>query len=196
MPVVRDPTPSSPPNAGPELEKRFANRAHAVDNQPGFLGFGCCASGQGRRPLLRGHAVSRKRHSGLGLRAAVEDPPKGNTPTVATGHRCWSSRLCWTLQGLAPTRSPSWKLHRVEPHGHRRDGCHAAIGCAQSAAPAAEVSYRATSTPPPPGLRAKQTMDMLNSVWPIRSDERARSRPRRRSTTSAPDEPSGTARSR
>jgi heme oxygenase (mycobilin-producing) len=28
-----------PPDAGPELEKRFANRAHAVDNQPGFLGF-------------------------------------------------------------------------------------------------------------------------------------------------------------
>ena len=28
-----------PPNAGPELEKRFAHRAHAVDNQPGFLGF-------------------------------------------------------------------------------------------------------------------------------------------------------------
>ncbi|ORB00588.1 antibiotic biosynthesis monooxygenase [Mycolicibacter minnesotensis] len=28
-----------PADAGPELEKRFANRAHAVENQPGFLGF-------------------------------------------------------------------------------------------------------------------------------------------------------------
>jgi heme oxygenase (mycobilin-producing) len=28
-----------PEGAGPELEKRFANRAHAVDSQPGFLGF-------------------------------------------------------------------------------------------------------------------------------------------------------------
>jgi heme-degrading monooxygenase HmoA len=28
-----------PENAGPELEKRFANRKHAVDGQPGFLGF-------------------------------------------------------------------------------------------------------------------------------------------------------------
>ncbi|MER7438548.1 antibiotic biosynthesis monooxygenase family protein [Pseudonocardia alni] len=28
-----------PENAGPELEKRFANRLHAVDGQPGFLGF-------------------------------------------------------------------------------------------------------------------------------------------------------------
>ena len=27
------------PGAGPEVEKRFAHRAHAVDNQPGFLGF-------------------------------------------------------------------------------------------------------------------------------------------------------------
>lgn len=28
-----------PEGAGPELEKRFAQRAHAVENSPGFLGF-------------------------------------------------------------------------------------------------------------------------------------------------------------
>lgn len=28
-----------PAGAGPELEKRFAHRAHAVENSPGFLGF-------------------------------------------------------------------------------------------------------------------------------------------------------------
>lgn len=28
-----------PEGAGPELEKRFAARAHSVDNSPGFLGF-------------------------------------------------------------------------------------------------------------------------------------------------------------
>jgi heme-degrading monooxygenase HmoA len=28
-----------PEGAGPELEKRFAGRAHAVENSPGFLGF-------------------------------------------------------------------------------------------------------------------------------------------------------------
>lgn len=28
-----------PEAAGPELEKRFAARAHAVENSPGFLGF-------------------------------------------------------------------------------------------------------------------------------------------------------------
>jgi heme-degrading monooxygenase HmoA len=39
MPVVKINAIEVPPNAGPELEKRFAHRAHAVDNQPGFLGF-------------------------------------------------------------------------------------------------------------------------------------------------------------
>ncbi len=28
-----------PEGAGPELEERFAHRAHAVENSPGFLGF-------------------------------------------------------------------------------------------------------------------------------------------------------------
>ncbi len=39
MSVVKINAIEIPPNAGPELEKRFANRAHSVDNQPGFLGF-------------------------------------------------------------------------------------------------------------------------------------------------------------
>ena len=39
MAVVKINAIEVPPGAGPELEKRFANRAHAVDNQPGFLGF-------------------------------------------------------------------------------------------------------------------------------------------------------------
>ena len=38
-PVVKINAIEVPPDAGPELEKRFAHRAHAVDNQPGFLGF-------------------------------------------------------------------------------------------------------------------------------------------------------------
>jgi len=28
-----------PPHAGPELERRFGERAHTVDSAPGFLGF-------------------------------------------------------------------------------------------------------------------------------------------------------------
>jgi len=39
MSVVKINAIEVPPGAGPELEKRFAHRAHAVDNQPGFLGF-------------------------------------------------------------------------------------------------------------------------------------------------------------
>ena len=39
MSVVKINAIEVPPDAGPELEKRFAHRAHAVDNQPGFLGF-------------------------------------------------------------------------------------------------------------------------------------------------------------
>jgi heme oxygenase (mycobilin-producing) len=39
MPVVKINAIEVPPDAGPELEKRFAHRAHTVDDQPGFLGF-------------------------------------------------------------------------------------------------------------------------------------------------------------
>ncbi|NKY50248.1 antibiotic biosynthesis monooxygenase family protein [Nocardia vermiculata] len=39
MAVVKINAIEVPEGAGPELEKRFAHRAHAVDNSPGFLGF-------------------------------------------------------------------------------------------------------------------------------------------------------------
>lgn len=39
MPVVKINAIEVPAGAGPELEKRFAHRAHAVENSPGFLGF-------------------------------------------------------------------------------------------------------------------------------------------------------------
>lgn len=39
MAVVKINAIEVPEGAGPELEKRFANRKHAVDGQPGFLGF-------------------------------------------------------------------------------------------------------------------------------------------------------------
>src|ERR1700722_19839922 len=40
MPVVKINAIEIPADAGAELEKRFAHRAHAVENQPGFLGYG------------------------------------------------------------------------------------------------------------------------------------------------------------
>lgn len=39
MAVVKINAIEVPDGAGAELEKRFANRAHSVDSQPGFLGF-------------------------------------------------------------------------------------------------------------------------------------------------------------
>jgi heme-degrading monooxygenase HmoA len=39
MPVVKINAIEVPPEAGPVLAMRLPNRAHAVDNQPGFLGF-------------------------------------------------------------------------------------------------------------------------------------------------------------
>lgn len=39
MAVVKINAIEIPEGAGPELEKRFAARAHAVENSPGFLGF-------------------------------------------------------------------------------------------------------------------------------------------------------------
>ena len=39
MAVVKINAIEVPAGAGPELENRFAHRAHAVENQPGFLGF-------------------------------------------------------------------------------------------------------------------------------------------------------------
>lgn len=39
MAVVKINAISVPEGAGPELERRFADRLHAVDDQPGFLGF-------------------------------------------------------------------------------------------------------------------------------------------------------------
>ncbi|RFD26078.1 mycobilin-forming heme oxygenase MhuD [Mycobacterium uberis] len=39
MPVVKINAIEVPADAGPELEKRFTYRAHAVENSPGFLGF-------------------------------------------------------------------------------------------------------------------------------------------------------------
>jgi len=39
MAVVKINAIEVPEGAGPELEKRFANRLHAVDNEPGFISY-------------------------------------------------------------------------------------------------------------------------------------------------------------
>lgn len=77
--------------------------------------------------------------------------------------------MCWTLQGPARRRSPS-QVARTAVSLTVTTAVLAtlACGCTSNVAPAAEVSYGAhIDTKTPPGLRAKQTMDMLNSDWPI-----------------------------
>lgn len=73
--------------------------------------------------------------------------------------------MCWTLRGLAPRRNAG-----------RATGLTAAValvvvlvcGCTNSVPPAADAAHGVhIDTNTPQGLRAKQTIDMLNSDWPI-----------------------------
>ena len=70
MPVVKINAIEVPAAAGPELEKRFAHRAHAVENSPGFPRLSASPARQRRRPVLRGDPVGIRRGiSGVGERA-------------------------------------------------------------------------------------------------------------------------------
>ena len=77
--------------------------------------------------------------------------------------------MCWTLPVRLPRRSRGPALRRaVRLTAIATVAATLVAGCSGHAAPTAEVSYGAhIDTITPPGLRAKQTMDMLNSDWPI-----------------------------
>ena len=77
--------------------------------------------------------------------------------------------MCWTLQGPATRRSPSQAARTaVSLTAAAAVLAALACGCSPKASQAAEPSYGAhIDTKTPPGLRARQTMDMLNSDWPI-----------------------------
>src|SRR4029077_11597973 len=84
--------------------------------------------------------------------------------------RCWNSRLCWTLPAPARRRNPRRVRHRVAAVTAAAALVGAlAPGCApppppptNAAGPARPIDMRT-----PAGLRAQQTLDMLNSDWPI-----------------------------
>jgi len=59
MAVVKINAIDVPEGAGAELEKRFAARAGAVENSPGFLGFELLRPTARRRPLLRLHPLGK-----------------------------------------------------------------------------------------------------------------------------------------
>lgn len=170
MPVVKINAIEVPPNAGPELEKRFAHRAHAVDNQPGFLGFQLLRPVKGEtRYFVVTQWESEEAFQAWATGPAIEAHKGEQRNPVATGQASWSSRLCWTLRGRATRRSPGRALRPAAGLTAVMAVVAAlACGCSERSAPAAEVSYGAhIDTNTPPGLRAKQTMDMLNSDWPI-----------------------------
>ena len=86
MTVVKINAIEVPPDAGPELEKRFANRARAVDDQPGFLGFQLLRPVKGEDLYASSRSGSPKRRSRRGRRVLPVEAHAGQRANpVATG---------------------------------------------------------------------------------------------------------------
>src|SRR6185295_8627384 len=82
----------------------------------------------------------------------------------------WSSRSCWTFSGQKRSDLGTGRVRR------RATGLAVAValvvtlacGCTQVGPPPADAAYGAhIDTNTPQGLRARQTLDMINSDWPI-----------------------------
>src|SRR6476660_522033 len=138
---------------------------------PGSSASNCCARSRAKTATSWSPNGSPKKHSRRGRRVR----PSRRTPASAPilwpqARRSSSSRLCWTLRGLAPTRNAGRALRSAA-------GLTVAValvvalacGCANAGpAPVADAAYGVhIDTNTPQGLRAKQTMDMVNSDWPI-----------------------------
>src|SRR5438270_1791955 len=112
------------------------------------------------------------KHSRRGRKGLPSKPMPATGPTPwRQARRCWNSRLCWTLP---PTTRPASK----RPSARRRAAAMSAAaalvvalapGCAPSPSPQANAANagRQIDVRTPPGIRAQQTLDMLNSDWPI-----------------------------
>src|ERR1700748_532200 len=98
-------------------------------------------------------------------------PMPGSAPNrLRLAPRRWNSRSSWPLPGAR-------RLNRRHPARQRVLAVTAAAalvatlapGCSPSPSPQANAANlgRAIDTRTPPGLRAQQTVDMLNSDWPI-----------------------------
>jgi heme oxygenase (mycobilin-producing) len=86
MPVVKINAIEVPADAGPELEKRFAHRAHAVENSPGFLGFQLLGPVMGEdRYLVVTHWVSEEAFQAWATGPAIEPHAGHRANPVATG---------------------------------------------------------------------------------------------------------------
>src|ERR1700742_2861881 len=111
------------------------------------------------------------KHSRRGHKGPLSKPmPVTEQTPWRLARHCWNSRLCSTLP---PTTRP------VSRHLKRRRAAALsaatalvvtlAPACAPSAPPQANAANpgRQIDTRTPPGIRAQQTLDMLNSDWPI-----------------------------
>ncbi|KRC53984.1 MULTISPECIES: antibiotic biosynthesis monooxygenase family protein [unclassified Nocardioides] len=90
MSVVKINAIQVPPNAGPELEKRFAARAGAVEGSPGFLGFQLLRPTAGEdRYFVVTHWADEESFAawrdGQGRAAHAEQPGEPQRRPVATG---------------------------------------------------------------------------------------------------------------
>ncbi|HEY3995059.1 MAG TPA: mycobilin-forming heme oxygenase MhuD [Mycobacterium sp.] len=85
-PVVKINAIEVPAEAGPELEKRFAHRAHAVEDQPGFLGFQLLRPIQGEdRYFVVTHWESDEAFQAWAKGPAIEAHAGHRANPVATG---------------------------------------------------------------------------------------------------------------
>lgn len=86
MTVVKINAIEVPPDAGPELEKRFAHRAHAVENSPGFLGFQLLRPVKGEdRYFVVTHWESEEAFQAWATGPAIEAHAGHRANPVATG---------------------------------------------------------------------------------------------------------------
>jgi len=86
MAVVKINAIEVPEGAGPELEKRFAHRAHAVDTQPGFLGFQLLRPVKGEnRYFVVTHWESEEAFQAWANGSAIEAHKGEHRNPVATG---------------------------------------------------------------------------------------------------------------
>ncbi|GAA3677529.1 mycobilin-forming heme oxygenase MhuD [Nocardioides ginsengisoli] len=90
MSVVKINAIQVPPNAGPELEKRFAARAGAVEGSPGFLGFQLLRPTAGEdRYFVVTHWADEESFAawrdGQGRAVHAETPGEAPRKPVATG---------------------------------------------------------------------------------------------------------------
>src|SRR6476469_4471866 len=159
----------------PTPVRNWRSGSHTVrmpsTTSPGSSASNCCARSRVKTATSWSPNGSPKKHSRRGRPVR----PSRRTPASAPilwpqARRCSSSRLCWTLRGLAPTRNAGQERRSAA-------GLTVAValvvalacGCANTgSAPVADAAYGVhIDTNTPQGLRAKQTMDMVNSDWPI-----------------------------